>query len=336
MCLREPCSATSARGRQVVYNGANHPPAAGISVDQTSGAAPLMVASDGSGANDLDAGDVLGYAWDLGGDGQVDDSTARRPTHTYAVPGTVTARLRVADPVDASDTESVAVTVGAANCPPVPVIDTRTRSLRGKGGRRHIVLGPRHRRSRRLVPPSQLSWSVVLNHCPSNCHTHIVQTFTGAATGTFPAPDYEYPSSLSLVLSATDLSGASAGTSPRLDPRRGPDDRHDSERTATVRRGPDGHGADDENSDLGSSNSETRRPSALRCTRSRSGPTVVRAHTTTLLPRPRRPTRLRARSPGVPSPEACICLPWAPVDGCTAGCSSTERGSSGVSSTPCR
>jgi PKD repeat protein len=100
-----------------VYNGANHPPAAGISVDQTSGAAPLTVASDGTGANDLDAGDVLGYAWDLGGDGQVDDSTARRPTHTYAVPGTVTARLRVADPVDASDTESVAVTVGASASP---------------------------------------------------------------------------------------------------------------------------------------------------------------------------------------------------------------------------
>jgi hypothetical protein len=40
------------------------------------------------------------------------------------------------------------------------------------------------------------------------------------AAGTFPAPDHEYPSSLSLVLTATDSAGASASTpSLRLDPR---------------------------------------------------------------------------------------------------------------------
>jgi hypothetical protein len=60
---------------------------------------------------------------------------------------------------------------------------------------------------------------VVLNHCPSNCHTHPVQSFTGVAAGTFPAPDHEYPSSLSLVLRATDSAGASASTSLRLDPQ---------------------------------------------------------------------------------------------------------------------
>jgi hypothetical protein len=64
-----------------------------------------------------------------------------------------------------------------------------------------------------------LSWSVVMNHCPTNCHAHPLQDFAGMATGSFPAPDHEYPSSLSLVLTATDAAGVSASTSLELAPR---------------------------------------------------------------------------------------------------------------------
>ena len=39
------------------------------------------------------------------------------------------------------------------------------------------------------------------------------------ASGSLPAPDHEYPSSLTLVLTATDSAGISASTSLRLDPR---------------------------------------------------------------------------------------------------------------------
>jgi hypothetical protein len=46
-----------------------------------------------------------------------------------------------------------------------------------------------------------------------------VQSYTGVATGTFPAPDHEYPSSLSLVLTATDSAGAQASTNLQLDPK---------------------------------------------------------------------------------------------------------------------
>ena len=69
------------------------------------------------------------------------------------------------------------------------------------------------------LAPSRLTWSVVLNHCPSNCHAHPLQDFAGVASGSLPAPDHEYPSSLTLVLTATDSAGASASTSLRLDPR---------------------------------------------------------------------------------------------------------------------
>jgi glucose/arabinose dehydrogenase/PKD repeat protein len=205
--------------RRVVYNGANHPPTAVISANPTSGTAPLTVGFDGSGSSDLDPGDSLSYAWDLDGDGQFDDSTAVAPTRTYTLAGTVTARLRVADQEGASDTESVTITVGAPNSPPVPVIDAPTSALRWKVGDAISFSGHASDAQDGTLTASRLSWSVVLNHCPSNCHNHTVQNFTGVATGTFPAPDHEYPSSLSLVLTATDSSGGRASTSVLLEPR---------------------------------------------------------------------------------------------------------------------
>jgi hypothetical protein len=66
---------------------------------------------------------------------------------------------------------------------------------------------------------SALTWTLLLQHCPSNCHSHTVQTFTGTANGSFSAPDHEYPSYLELVLTARDSSGRTASTSVRLDPR---------------------------------------------------------------------------------------------------------------------
>ena len=53
-----------------------------------------------------------------------------------------------------------------------------------------------------------------MHHCPSNCHTHAVQTFSGVASGSFAAPDHEYPSWLELRLTATDSLGLS-GTPER-------------------------------------------------------------------------------------------------------------------------
>ena len=69
------------------------------------------------------------------------------------------------------------------------------------------------------LPAARLTWDLVLNHCPSNCHTHPVQTFSGVASGSFTAPDHEYPSSLELRLTATDSGGLTDTTSVRLDPR---------------------------------------------------------------------------------------------------------------------
>jgi glucose/arabinose dehydrogenase len=205
--------------RRVTYNGANHPPTAVVAADPTSGTAPLTVAFDGTGSVDLDAADQLTYAWDLDGDGQFDDSSAASPSFTYPSSGSVTVRLRVSDPAGASDTETVVITVGAPNSPPVPVIDTPTSALRWKVGDPISFSGRATDVEDGGVPASRLSWSVVLNHCPSNCHVHPLQDFAGVANGSLPAPDHEYPASLSLVLTAVDSAGASASTSIVLQPR---------------------------------------------------------------------------------------------------------------------
>lgn len=69
------------------------------------------------------------------------------------------------------------------------------------------------------LPASALTWSLVMQHCPSTCHAHPIQTYAGVAGGSFTAPDHEYPSYLELVLTATDVDGNTSTTRARLDPR---------------------------------------------------------------------------------------------------------------------
>jgi hypothetical protein len=66
------------------------------------------------------------------------------------------------------------------------------------------------------LPASALSWDLILHHCPSNCHTHPLQSLTGDS---FTTPDHEYPSHLELRLTATDSGGLTDTDSIQLDPK---------------------------------------------------------------------------------------------------------------------
>jgi glucose/arabinose dehydrogenase len=204
---------------RLVYHGANHPPTAVISASPTSGAAPLTVSFDGSESTDLDSSDSLTYAWDLDADGQFDDGNGSASSFTYSSNGAVDARLRVTDNHGASDTKSVMIQVGPPNSLPVPVIETPAESLRWKVGDSIGFSGRASDAEDSALPPSRLSWTVTLNHCPSNCHPHPMQDFAGVSTGSFSAPDHEYPSTLTLTLTATDSTGAKASTSRVLSPQ---------------------------------------------------------------------------------------------------------------------
>jgi PKD repeat protein len=195
----------------------NTPPTAVATATPTTGAAPLTVAFDGTGSFDPDPVDTLSYAWDLDGDGAFDDSTAAQTTYTYTSQGIYTATLRVTDSIGASDTDSVTITVG--NTAPTATINLPAAGTTWQVGTVINFSGSATDTQDGALPSSALSWDLVLQHCPSTCHSHPLQSFDGVASGSFTAPDHEYPSYLELQLTATDSGGLSDTTSVRLDPR---------------------------------------------------------------------------------------------------------------------
>ena len=69
------------------------------------------------------------------------------------------------------------------------------------------------------LPASAFEWTLLQQHCPSNCHSHTIQTFDGVKSGSFAAPDHEYPSHLELRLTVRDAQGETGTTSVALHPR---------------------------------------------------------------------------------------------------------------------
>jgi glucose/arabinose dehydrogenase/PKD repeat protein len=203
--------------RRVSYAASNHAPTAAAQATPTSGTAPLTVAFDGSNSTDPDPGDTLNYAWDLDGDGAYDDSTAQKPSYTYTASGVFTVRLKVTDGQGLSDTsDPLTITVGS---PPSVTIATPSASTTWKVGDVISFSGSATDDPDGPLPASALTWDLILHHCPSTCHLHFLQTFAGTASGSFTAPDHEYPSYLELRLTATDSSGLTDSKSVLLYPQ---------------------------------------------------------------------------------------------------------------------
>jgi glucose/arabinose dehydrogenase len=200
--------------QRISYSAANQQPSAVVEASPRSGPAPLTVALDGRGSSDPD-GDPLTFAWDLDDDGQFDDASSSTPTHTFTSDGAYLVRLRVTDGRGGQSTGSVTIDVG--NSPPTPTILTPTPDLHWSVGEQIGFSGSAVDPEQGSLPDSALDWDLVLNHCPSTCHEHPLESF-GGGSGTFAAPDHEYPSHLVLRLTATDASGLTGSTSVRLDP----------------------------------------------------------------------------------------------------------------------
>jgi glucose/arabinose dehydrogenase/PKD repeat protein len=203
--------------RRIRFVSANQPPVAVASANPTSGSAPLTVTFDGSGSSDPD-GDPITHAWDLDGDGLFDDSTAVQPTFTYTQAGSFTVRLRVTDSPGASSiSDPIVITVG--NSPPTATVAAPPGSFTWRVGDVINFSGSGSDAQDGNLPASALSWSLILHHCPSTCHTHPLQDFVGVASGSFVAPDHEYPSYLELVLTASDSGGLTDTASVTLQPQ---------------------------------------------------------------------------------------------------------------------
>jgi len=102
---------TSATSTPVVVTAApaNVAPTAVISVNPTTGTAPLTVSFDGSSSEDSD-GSIASYTWYFG-DGS--SGTGKTVTHTYTTEATFTATLQVTDDIGATGAASTTITVQA-------------------------------------------------------------------------------------------------------------------------------------------------------------------------------------------------------------------------------
>jgi glucose/arabinose dehydrogenase/chitodextrinase len=114
-------------------------------------------------------------------------------------------------------------TQGAPNTPPTATISPGTPTLWSVGDTIDFSGSATDTEDGGTLPASSLSWTLVLQHCwqfdPSNCHGHSIQSWPGAASGSFVAPDHEYPAYLELTLTATDSGGLTDTETLRLDPR---------------------------------------------------------------------------------------------------------------------
>ena len=204
---------------RISYPAGNHTPTAKATATPDHGPTPLTVSFDASGSSDPD-GTALTYSWDLDGDGTFGDSTAVKPTHTYTTPGDYTVRVQVTDPGGLTDVASIPIRAGD---PPVPVIDSPSAALTWATGDTIAYAGHATDGQGNALPASALSWQLNVRHCgridPTSCHTHFGNVVSGAASGTFVAPNHDWPAHLELILTATDGHGLSSTTTVALQPR---------------------------------------------------------------------------------------------------------------------
>jgi glucose/arabinose dehydrogenase len=204
------------RVRRIHYTAGNQAPRPDVSASPTNGDTPLAVDFDASASSDPDPGDTVTYAWDLDGDGAYDDATGATAQFVYTDAGSYLAAVKVTDNHGAFDTAALAITAG--NTPPTATITSPTTGATWKVGDPIAFSGAATDEQDGSLGAASLSWQVVLHHCPSNCHEHSVQSFAGVASGSFAAPDHEYPSYLELQLTATDSGGLTDTRTIRLDP----------------------------------------------------------------------------------------------------------------------
>jgi len=86
-------------------------------------------------------------------------------------------------------------------------------------GRKHHAEARVKRWLEQTLPASAFDWRVVIEHCPTGCHDHVMQSFPDRTSGSFTAPDHDYPSSLRIELTVTDAGGLTEFEEVTIDPR---------------------------------------------------------------------------------------------------------------------
>jgi glucose/arabinose dehydrogenase len=207
---------------RLTYLAGNQAPTARISASPTAGAVPLTVQFNGSGSSDPEGG-TLTYAWNFGDGGT---STGATVSHTYQSNGTYTARLTVTDPGGLQSSATQTITAGTP--PPTAIMNVAVKDAatgaaltQYKVGDVITFSGSGSDSTGKALPASAFSWKETVHHCltPNQCHTHVEATPTGVTSGSFGAPDHDYPCYLTIDLTVTDPgTGLTTTATQRIDP----------------------------------------------------------------------------------------------------------------------
>jgi len=208
--------------KRIQYFSSNHPPVAVANADVTSGPSPLMVQFSATASSDVDAGDVLTYAWDFDNDGDFSDSTDIEPLMSFPSSGNYPVSLKVTDSGALFDIDTIIIAVD--NGPPVATILEPLSSLTWRVGDEIDFSGEGNDPDSGALPASALNWQFVLLHCATpalnDCHEHTINSAFGQSSGSFTAVEHEWPSYLRVRLTATEpgVSGLSDVETILLEP----------------------------------------------------------------------------------------------------------------------
>jgi glucose/arabinose dehydrogenase/PKD repeat protein len=201
------------------YSSDNTSPVAVPKITPANGMVPLVVQFNATGSSDPD-GDSLTYQWDFG-DGS--RSSAATGSHTYQQAGAYQATLTVSDGRGGTTSATVPVLAGASIQMAVKVTSP-TGAARTK-----YRVGDKLRFSASAkdvggagIPASNYSWHLAIHHCytATNCHIHDGGTIGGVSSGTFTAPDHEFPCYLTVDLTVSvPGTGQTMTKSVRVDPQ---------------------------------------------------------------------------------------------------------------------
>ena len=203
---------------RIRWYGPNQPPEARFSADPTFGPLPLTIDFDAGETTDPNE-ETLTYAWDLDGDGAFDDGTGVTIRRTYTSAGPLSVGLRVTDELGLSDETSLQLDPG--NSPPSVTMAAPANGLTWRVGDAINFSATGSDAQDGTLGAAAFSWTFEMMHCPGDCHAHIIQELSGTRTGSFNAPDHEYPSHLRFTVTATDSGGMTTSVTRDLEPMTG-------------------------------------------------------------------------------------------------------------------